>query len=337
MSSRRGGTAPRVGQALKLPATQSADQRAARKSRARRRTNVSRARPVEIGERRAEHARGDDPPGHVAAEGVRPPVQRPHGEREGQGGERQRKVGEPRPRPREILDVQRHERQRIEGGEDDARPRSQAFHWPSAQAAFHATTRWSCRPSPSIPSDIVSPAFRNRGGFLPDPTPGGVPVVMTSPGSSSDELRDVGDERLDPEHHRRGRAGLHALAADVEPHVERLNVFRSRPASRATAPAGRRWGRSCPSPTGRTARAGIRAPTRRCRCNSRRRGKAPDFRSRSSLREPITIASSTSQSVFTEPFGIMTSSFGPTTQLGALLNSTGSLGTGMPNSAAWSA
>ena len=38
------------------------------------------------------------------------------------------------------------------------------------------------------------------------------------------------------------------------------------------------------------------------------------------------MASSTSQSVLVEPFGITTSSLGPTMQEGALLNSTGSFG-----------
>ena len=30
----------------------------------------------------------------------------------------------------------------------------------------------------------TSPAFRKSGGFMPRPTPGGVPVVMMSPGCS---------------------------------------------------------------------------------------------------------------------------------------------------------
>ena len=38
-----------------------------------------------------------------------------------------------------------------------------------------------CSPSPSIPSRIVWPARRNTGGFMPAPTPGGVPVLMMSP------------------------------------------------------------------------------------------------------------------------------------------------------------
>ena len=36
-----------------------------------------------------------------------------------------------------------------------------------------------------MPSVMTSPALRYCGvGFMPMPTPGGVPVVMTSPGSS---------------------------------------------------------------------------------------------------------------------------------------------------------
>ncbi len=47
--------------------------------------------------------------------------------------------------------------------------------------------------------------------------------------------------------------------------------------------------------------------------------------------------SSTSQSVFTEPRGMITSSFGPTMALVAFMNSTGCPGRAMPLSAAWSA
>jgi len=50
----------------------------------------------------------------------------------------------------------------------------------------------------------------------------------------------------------------------------------------------------------------------------------------------MTIASSTSQSVFSLPRGMRTSSYGPTTVFGALKNTTGSCGTGCPDSAAWS-
>src|SRR6476659_754497 len=45
-------------------------------------------------------------------------------------------------------------------------------------------TRCRDSPSPSIPNWMASPAFRNCGGFIPNPTPAGVPVLITSPGSS---------------------------------------------------------------------------------------------------------------------------------------------------------
>src|SRR5262249_55540349 len=52
--------------------------------------------------------------------------------------------------------------------------------------AFAFTTFCRCSPKPSMPSVTTSPALRNFGsGFMPSPTPGGVPVRMTSPGSST--------------------------------------------------------------------------------------------------------------------------------------------------------
>jgi len=48
-----------------------------------------------------------------------------------------------------------------------------------------ATTVCCWRPRPWISSAIVSPTLRNTGGFMPRPTPGGVPVVTTSPASST--------------------------------------------------------------------------------------------------------------------------------------------------------
>jgi len=48
--------------------------------------------------------------------------------------------------------------------------------------ACSQTHRW--RPRPSIVSSTTSPAARNSGGFIPMPTPGGVPVITTSPASS---------------------------------------------------------------------------------------------------------------------------------------------------------
>ena len=53
---------------------------------------------------------------------------------------------------------------------------------PARHAALSAITFWRWTPRPSMPSSIRSPALRYCGGFCPMPTPGGVPVEMTSPG-----------------------------------------------------------------------------------------------------------------------------------------------------------
>ena len=48
-----------------------------------------------------------------------------------------------------------------------------------------ASTAWRCSPRPSMPTRMTSPPLRNTGvGLMPMPTPGGVPVTTTSPGSS---------------------------------------------------------------------------------------------------------------------------------------------------------
>ena len=49
---------------------------------------------------------------------------------------------------------------------------------------YAAMISWRCSPSPSMPRVTTSPTLRNCGGFMPVPTPGGVPVVTMSPGSS---------------------------------------------------------------------------------------------------------------------------------------------------------
>jgi hypothetical protein len=52
---------------------------------------------------------------------------------------------------------------------------------------------------------------------------------------------------------------------------------------------------------------------------------------------PITTPSSTSQSVFSDPFGISRSSSGPTMLEVAFMKRIGSFGSAMLDSAAWSA
>ena len=55
----------------------------------------------------------------------------------------------------------------------------------SRRHSRNGTTRWRCLPSLSMPMRISSPALGHTGGFMPSATPAGVPVVTTSPGSST--------------------------------------------------------------------------------------------------------------------------------------------------------
>ena len=55
----------------------------------------------------------------------------------------------------------------------------------AVQPRVQPTTLCFCSPRPAMPSAMTSPGLRKTGGFMPRPTPGGVPVVMTSPGSST--------------------------------------------------------------------------------------------------------------------------------------------------------
>ena len=50
-------------------------------------------------------------------------------------------------------------------------------------AADQATTSCRCWPRPATPRSTTSPGLRNSGGLQPAPTPEGVPVAITSPGS----------------------------------------------------------------------------------------------------------------------------------------------------------
>ena len=64
----------------------------------------------------------------------------------------------------------------------------------------------------------------HRVGLMPRPTPGGVPVVMTSPGRSVMYWLTCEMIFAHAEDHGARVAGLHALAVHVEPHVEALRV-----------------------------------------------------------------------------------------------------------------
>jgi hypothetical protein len=55
---------------------------------------------------------------------------------------------------------------------------------PRLPANQSAITGFNNTPSPSTSTSTTSPGLRKTGGFRAKPTPGGVPVAMTSPGSS---------------------------------------------------------------------------------------------------------------------------------------------------------
>ena len=69
-----------------------------------------------------------------------------------------------------------------------AQPRGREFRLhPGAERALlqASPTSWRCSPRPWMPTRITLPGFRNTGsGLTPAPTPGGVPVLITSPATS---------------------------------------------------------------------------------------------------------------------------------------------------------
>jgi hypothetical protein len=65
------------------------------------------------------------------------------------------------------------------GGNELTRRVSHVFY------GLKGTTVWRCSPRWSMRSVITSPALRYSRGLRAEPTPGGVPVVTTSPGSST--------------------------------------------------------------------------------------------------------------------------------------------------------
>ena len=117
------------------------------------------------------------------------------------------------------------------------------------------------------------PGFRNSGGFCPMPMPGGVPVVTTSPGDSVMKRPDVAHQRGDAEDHGVGVAVLIALAVDLEPHRQVLQIRDLVGGHQPRPDGGEGYRRSCPLPTGRRARTGSHARRHRSICNSLRCGR----------------------------------------------------------------
>ena len=71
------------------------------------------------------------------------------------------------------------------------------------------------RPTPSISTSTVSPAFIHGGGVRTQATPPGVPVTITSPGARWREAGDVFDQLRHPENHHVERRRLHRIAVET--------------------------------------------------------------------------------------------------------------------------
>ena len=87
----------------------------------------------------------------------------------------------------------------------------------------------------------VSPGFRNWGGFIPAPTPAGVPVAMMSPGDSVthfDTCAGEGEEVESVELHCEGST---AAGREREPYAYNSHPYS--PRARFPAAAGRRASR----------------------------------------------------------------------------------------------
>src|SRR4051794_39727959 len=88
---------------------------------------------------------------------------------------------------------------------------------------YAATISCRCSPKPSMPRVTTSPTLRNCGGFMPVPTPGGVPVVTISPGISVMNCETY-EMHFAIEKIMVGRSRLAAGTIDVQPHRELLHV-----------------------------------------------------------------------------------------------------------------
>src|SRR5690606_10707102 len=192
-------------------------------------------------------------------------------------------------------------------------------------------------PSPSIETVTTSPSFRKRGGFMPIPTPGGVPVRMTSPGSSVKccdryEIR-VGILKI---------RLLVLLSCMISPLMDDVirRLCGSGISSRVTShgPSGQNVSRLLPRVHCRSLRCcRSRALTSLAHISPKTCSIASSSEP-SLARLPMTTASSASQSTSSVmDCRHVIGSFGPITALGNLAKISGLSGTSLPVSFAWSA
>lgn len=191
-------------------------------------------------------------------------------------------------------------------------------------------------PSLSIPKRMTSPSCRNLGtGLIPGPTPGGVPVVTTSPGCRvRNRLTQLTIRAIKNIMVRVFPSCI--LLPLTSSHKERLCGSGTSFLVTSQGPIGPNVSHPFPlSHVGPLSNWKARSLT-----PLTTHYPATNAKASSSLTcrawPPMTTPSSTSQSSLVEPNGNMTSSFAPTMQEVAFENTTGSVGMGMFASCAWS-
>ena len=243
---------------------------------------------------------------------------------------RRRGVGSP---GREADDVG-EERRRCVGVRRPRPPRSRARSCGSAIASSVARrSRLRIVPMPSIQLSSTSPVAQEPRRLAGDADPGRRAGEDEVAGQQRHHGRDLGDEPGDGEHEAARAVVLHRLAVDraAEPEVVGVGQLVGGDQPRPGGSVGR--GTTCRARTGRrrrTARADPRRPGRR---RARPRGPRPSASATRSARRPITTTSSTSQSTISPDSSI--GSNGPPSEAGYLVNTAGTDGSSMPDSAAW--
>ncbi len=89
---------------------------------------------------------------------------------------------------------------------------------------YSPTTGFRNTPIRSISTSTTSPACKNTGGLRAAPTPGGVPVKITSPGASVHTSETYDTSSSDGEDELDGAGVLHGAAVDAEADSQVANV-----------------------------------------------------------------------------------------------------------------
>ncbi len=207
-------------------------------------------------------------------------------------------------------------------------------HRASPASARHSVATWRCSPSNSNSQRHHVARLEEQRGRLSLSDAGRGSRRQDVAGFERDELADIGNEMCNAEDHGARVAALHATAIEVEPEVKALRI--------RDLVSGHQKRADRTESVATLALVPLRAAFLLegslgnivHQQHSLRRGITRWLRRHSERGLPMTMPSSTSQSVFCEPRGIMTGSFGPLRQEIAFVKMIGSEGAGRPASAA---